>query len=235
MRRITGVASATMTAALALAAALLLALSPDAIPPAWNPAIPLRIADQRTPVTGWKLRRALSTEAACLAALAGEGVERMPPLDAGDGCGIDRRVVLSRIGATRLVPLQTDCRTALRLAMWERHVLRPEARRLLGSGVAEIRHLTSYACRPVRTPGGGGGRLSTHARGLSIDVTGMRLDDGRALALRDDWRGEDAEALFLRRARDGACDWFGTVLGPDYNRLHADHLHLQGPGRGLCR
>ena len=56
-----------------------------------------------------------------------------------------------------------------------------------------------------------------------------------------DWGGEGAEgdeAAFLRRVRDGACGIFGTVLSPDYNEAHRDHLHLDQAARGwggFCR
>ncbi|HAV51268.1 MAG TPA: extensin, partial [Brevundimonas sp.] len=39
---------------------------------------------------------------------------------------------------------------------------------------------------------------------------------------------------FLKRLRDGACRVFSTVLTPDYNEAHRDHLHLDGAPRGLC-
>ena len=32
--------------------------------------------------------------------------------------------------------------------------------------------------------------------------------------------------FFLRRVRGEACDHFGTVLGPGYNRDHRDHFHI---------
>ena len=32
--------------------------------------------------------------------------------------------------------------------------------------------------------------------------------------------------------RDGACDLFATVLSPDYNAAHADHLHFDQAMRG---
>jgi hypothetical protein len=35
-----------------------------------------------------------------------------------------------------------------------------------------------------------------------------------------------AAADFLHQAHDGACDVFGTVLGPEANEAHHDHLHL---------
>ena len=45
-------------------------------------------------------------------------------------------------------------------------------------------------------------------------------------------------ASFLHRLRDGACRVFGTVLSPDYNAAHSDHLHLDQAARGfggVCR
>ena len=53
-----------------------------------------------------------------------------------------------------------------------------------------------------------------------------------------DWTGDDAEAAFLRRARNEAREVFGTVLTPDYNAAHADHLHFDQAARGfsgVCR
>ena len=37
---------------------------------------------------------------------------------------------------------------------------------------------------------------------------------------------KSAEALFLRRLHRGACEVFGTVLGPEANAAHRDHFHL---------
>ena len=53
-----------------------------------------------------------------------------------------------------------------------------------------------------------------------------------------DWTGEGRAGAeggaFLKRIRDGACRVFATVLTPDYNEAHKDHLHLDGASRGLC-
>ena len=35
-----------------------------------------------------------------------------------------------------------------------------------------------------------------------------------------------SKARFLRRMHAGACSMFGTVLGPEANEAHRDHLHL---------
>ena len=64
------------------------------------------------------------------------------------------------------------------------------------------------------------------------------LEDGRRVSVLRDWKGDDEKAAFLRRARDEACSVFGTVLSPDYNAAHADHLHLDQAARGfggVCR
>ena len=61
------------------------------------------------------------------------------------------------------------------------------------------------------------------------------LDDGRRIRVRSDWSGGGVEAAFLRDLRDGACEWFDVVLGPDYNAAHRDHFHFdRGRGR-VCR
>ncbi len=45
------------------------------------------------------------------------------------------------------------------------------------------------------------------------------------------------DAKFLREIHDGACDEFGTVLGPEANDPHRNHFHLDliaRRGRGFC-
>lgn len=39
-------------------------------------------------------------------------------------------------------------------------------------------------------------------------------------------KGGTTEATFLRRLHKGACGPFGTVLGPEANEAHRDHLHI---------
>ena len=226
-----------ITVRLSLLAVLLwggwwLVMDPESpLPPEWNPMEPLDVAAPETWLTGVKLRWALGSDATCLAALAtGAEFTSMPPLVEGE-CGIDPRVSLSRLGKVALDPVETTCAVALRAAMWERHALRPAAG-ALGSPMVRIRHQGSYNCRPIR---GETRRLSTHANARALDVRGVDLADGRRLELRSDWADGGPNGEFWHAARDGACDWFVTVLGPDYNALHADHFHMQSTGWGLCR
>jgi hypothetical protein len=49
------------------------------------------------------------------------------------------------------------------------------------------------------------------------------------------WNGDSDSRAFLRDVRAGGCKRFQTVLSPDYNAAHHDHLHFD-MGRGpFCR
>lgn len=206
------------------------------LPPAWNPTQPLVISDPVTPLTGWKLNRAASSFEQCLETLDGfAAVQQQEPREDSDQCFIRDRVALRGIGAARLEPVETRCAIALRTAMWERHSLQPAAAEFLGTSVQRIDHIGSYNCRALRTSAGPSTRMSTHATADAIDIAGFGLADGSQVRLIDDWDPPGPKADFLRAVRDGACTWFSLTLSPDYNRLHADHFHLQSRGWGLCR
>ncbi|PWQ95672.1 extensin family protein [Leucothrix arctica] len=200
------------------------------IPKAWNPTKPLAIEDDVTPFTPFKLTTALRSDNGCIDVLkAGSiGFSKMPDLVLSGACGIDDRVTLSKVGTASVKPLQTSCPIALRSAMWERHSLQPAARQFLGAEITEILHYSSYNCRRIR---GSSNRWSTHATAEAIDVAGFVLSDGRKITLLKDWNNEPA---FFDAIQRGACRWFKTVLGPNYNSLHRDHFHLQSVGRGTC-
>ena len=215
---------------LAILIAVLLVVT-ETLPPEWRPGADLDVAAPVTPLTRLKLLRALRSPEACHAALATTAdFQTLPPLEGEGMCGIPDRVRLSRVGGAA-IPLETACGTALRLAMWERHVLQPAARETAGTGVTALHHQGSYNCRAIR----GGRRLSSHATAAAVDIRAVTLADGRRLELAPEWgRPGQAGALWMA-LRDGACDWFRTVLGPDYDANHADHLHLQTTGWGTCR
>jgi len=73
---------------------------------------------------------------------------------------------------------------------------------------------------------------------IDLDVASVTLADGRTVSVAADWDGQgpggEAAEGFLHRLRDGACRVFSTVLTPDYNDAHKDHLHLDGAPRSLC-
>lgn len=170
---------------------------------------------------------------ACRSALAGAGFETEVLPDVRDGaCGYRDGVELTQSVHAYSAPVATRCAMAAALALWERDVVAPAARRYFGQDVMRIELAgPSYTCRPVA----GTTRLSEHARANAVDIGGFLLADGRLITVARGWRGTRAERAFLRAVRDGACGHFKAVLSPDYNRAHRDHLHFdRGPNR-MCR
>lgn len=199
------------------------------------PWTPLDLAEPVGLFTGRKLTALGDDFPQCRALLEDAGVRytALPAVRSGQ-CGYTDGVRLREAGALPLTfrppGLGVSCPVAAALAMWEWNVLQPAARRHLGSRVTGLIHFGSYSCR--RMYGRSSGDFSEHATADAIDVAGFRLADGREVRVVADWRGEGAEAAFLRDVRDGACDLFATVLSPDYNAAHRDHLHLDQAERG---
>ena len=193
--------------------------------------------------TGRKLAALGDEPRRCRALLAaiGDADQAVPARIAAPPCGYDDGMrLIPEDGAIGFVPADpiTSCPVAAALALWERDVVQPAARRRFGVEVAAIDHAGSYACR--RLYGRGEGRFSEHASANAFDVVGFRLADGRRVSVLRDWRGDGPQATFLRDVRDGACRLFTTVLSPDYNAAHADHLHFDQADQGaigwrLCR
>lgn len=215
-----------------------LVFHPDSmLPDEWNPTKRLVVTEPVTPLTRWKLRQALADPAVCIEVLeeVADIAVRPPVSTTNDACHISAPVDLHRLGSVRMSGVQTDCPTALRLAMWEHHELQPIARRQLGTELAVLDDIGSFNCRAIRTSSGQTQRWSSHATASAIDITGFQFEDGTRISLINDWDDSDNAAAFLRAVRDGACRWFPLTLSPDYNDLHADHFHLQATGWGLCR
>lgn len=204
--------------------------------PQHNPWAPL---DLREP-PGWATERKIAAlrgdPAECRAVLARSQVEFRQLEPAGEGaCARPDRTVLTGVPLRPDAP-PTTCAVSAGLTRWLDRGVQPAARDLLGADVTAIEHFGAFSCR--RLYGRGSGPWSEHATGNAIDIGAFVLADGRRIAVLQDWPGSDADAAFLRRARDSACDVFGTVLSPDYNAAHRDHLHIDQEARGfggVCR
>jgi hypothetical protein len=179
---------------------------------------------------------------ACIQVLreAGVEVERADDRDDGGFCVVRGAVRITGGAVTPLAPggLVMQCPLAVRYVIWDRQVLQPAAEKTFGSRVARVDNYGSYSCRRLYGQTDASVKPSEHARANALDVAGVTLEDGRAVSVAGDWAGEGARGedgrTFLKRIRDGACRVFSTVLTPDYNEAHSDHLHLDGAPRGLC-
>lgn len=204
-------------------------------PDRYDPLAPLAIAETPSLLTGLKIARLRGDAAACFAALDAAGVDytRMADRETGPGCGFTDAAVLRRSQVSWGGGIRLSCPMLAALAVWVHHDVQPLAQSILGSPVARIDHLGTYACRNIN--GAAEGRRSQHARANALDVAGFTLADGRRISLARDWSREGPGQWFLHALRDRACGRFAAVLGPDYNRLHADHFHLDMGGSSLCR
>lgn len=172
----------------------------------------------------------------CLADLraAGARFDPLPDREFGGGCYAFSSVKLTEIGVPTTNLGAMSCPLAKSFTTWVRNGIAPAVRVYLGSELARVETMGTYACRRVN--GAATGRLSEHAQANAVDVAAFVLKDGRRITIKRDWRSPDPQVTgFLRAIHGSACKRFKTVLGPDYNSFHADHLHLD-MGRGpFCR
>ncbi len=205
------------------------------IPDEWNPWAPLRLAAPPDFLTRYKLSRASADDEVCRETLAQTSWVYAPIADetTAPGCGYRNAVRIDRMRAAVSEPFAASCREALSLALWELHVLQPSALRHFGAPVTKIEHFGSYSCRGVY--GRPNARKSHHATADALDVAGFVIGDERRVRVLSAWPSDGAEGRFVREVHEGACKFFDSVFGPDYNAAHRDHLHLdRGPFRS-CR
>ncbi len=204
-------------------------------PAAYHPFKPLDIRAAPNMVTPFKLRRLHGAHGVCMAAVGASGATARPDSIASPtpGCGMEKGLYLQQ----SLIPwgggIRLTCPAAVALLMWERHVVVPAAQEHLGAEITRFHHPGTYACRNVNNAAAG--RISGHASANAIDVAGFGVADGRRIMVEDHWGADSDEGRFLAAVHRGACGVFATVLGPDYNRQHADHFHFETASWGMCR
>ncbi|OYY79748.1 MAG: extensin [Sphingomonas sp. 28-62-20] len=203
-------------------------------PPQDLPWTPLRLDQPIGLFTGRKIAALTGQRSACLALLRATGIafEPAPPRGedrcrVADAVRIDPRQAMLALSPATVRP---SCPVAVGLIAWQTEVVQPAAFRLLGEPVARLEHFGSYSCR--RLYGRSTGAWSEHATADAIDISGFVLRDGRRVSVRGDWHDSGKKGAFLHAVRDGGCRVFATVLSPDYNAAHADHLHMDQADRG---
>lgn len=187
----------------------------------------------RAEVAGPSLRET----AQCHADLRALGVDFQPLPDRqiAPGCALSGTVKLLDIGVPTANLGAVRCGEARAYAAWARNGVAPAAYQILGSQLSRVVSMGSYACR--NTVGTAGpARRSGHAIANAIDIAAFELKDGRRISILSDWNSPDPQVRrFLATIRTSACRRFGTVLSPDYNEAHRDHLHLEDDGKAFCR
>ena len=186
---------------------------------------------------GWFARLQLNTVSVdgnvCVQMLARGGVHHTRLADRyfAPGC-----THVSVVSAQPLVPLRTALTATCSLTaglVWYERAVDEIAARVLKARIVRIDHVGTYVCRNMnREPDG---MRSEHATANAIDVTAFHLSNGKTVSIARDWKKQTPEAQFLHEAHDAACDLFNVVLGPDYNKAHATHFHLDLGSYRTCR
>ena len=201
------------------------------LPKRYHPFAPLTISDVPTFVTKFKVKRLKDDPIACFDALNAANIDYQPVPDreTGEQCGLYNTVKLLSSSVSYGNKLALTCPALVSLMLWEQHDLQSLALETIGQKITEVRTYGTYACRNVnsRTVG----RRSEHAFANAIDVAGFVTHDGATISVLNDWDSDNARGKFVRAIHDAACQHFATVLGPEYNSLHADHFHFD-MGRG---
>ena len=207
------------------------------MPAVINLLLPVDLAAPNAWLIDWRLAALRHDRAQCRRTLRSPHVvaRAVPDNPPRKGCGWVNGVHVVSAGGIRASFYPLTCEATAALAMWLEHEVQPLARELLGQRVTSIRSLGGYSCRNIV-----GNRLwkswrSQHATANAVDITGFTLADGRQIGVRKHWRGDGAEARFLKAAQRRACRYFRAVLGPEYNAAHRDHLHLDRGRYRYCR
>ena len=168
-------------------------------------------------------------QSACPALLSGLVVgEMLDPIEDGM-CGERSPLLVNavRINGREIAlssPVTTSCEMAGAFADWVGEVDR-YATAALDAPLASVTTGTSFFCR--NRNGAETGFLSEHGFANALDITGFVLGDGREIDVKANWMpASGIEGRLLRQAHGAACGRFTTVLGPEANAEHEDHLHL---------
>ena len=146
-------------------------------------------------------------------------------------CGIQGAVRVRSVAGVELSTQSLmNCRTADALKKWVKNGIQPA----FNSRVSKLRVAAHYACRTRNNLPGA--KISEHGKGNAIDISAIILQDGTEVTVLRGWNGKHSKAL--RQVHRKACGPFGTVLGPNADRFHRDHFHVDTArhrGGAYCR
>ncbi|MFD2236259.1 extensin family protein [Aureimonas populi] len=201
----------------------------------WNPFRWGRGAlEDKTPTGYRSLPRG---EAMCRRELQRLGVQftEVSPVGNGGGCGIQNpiRVTQAAKGIAMQPAATLSCQTALQTARWLDNDVRSAARWTLWKRPTAVLNASSYRCSRIA----GSRTISEHALGNALDIRGFRFADGSTMDVEPKGLFSPRERKFQNNVRRAGCRYFGTVLGPGYNKAHDDHLHfdVKTRSRSVCK
>ncbi|MBX4866617.1 extensin-like domain-containing protein [Rhizobium bangladeshense] len=171
-----------------------------------------------------------AAHAECTTALKALGVvfRQAPRIDDGNGCGIDKPIIVSEAlpGITLKPEATIRCPAALALARWIKESVIPAASAALPEQgrITAVNQATAYMCR-LRN-GSETGKISEHARGNAIDIVSFHFEMGEDVAVRSRREDPTLTGAFQRTVSAAGCLYFTTVLDPESDAAHETHFHL---------
>jgi hypothetical protein len=210
---------------------------PAAPPPAVKPP-PKEAAKPSTPEPmgpppppAWSDAEIKAAQMDCSRRLSNLGIlyDRLAPIKEG-ACGLPAPVRLKGFEASREPGVSfspapvISCKLAEALHRWFEDVVQSNAKTHLHASVVNIATLSAYNCRARYDDPSQ--RISEHAFANAVDIGEFVTAKGEHTSVLDHWGAGDERAAFLRNVHDGACEIFGTTLGPEANEAHRNHFHL---------
>lgn len=203
------------------------------VPDSILPWAPLSIDHEINLLSEYKISKFKNDALNCAEFLSNSDVEFTSLADRQAGtCELENQVQISQSLYPYSNPLTGQCALMAAVAIWEKQVVQTLARKHFDNDVAQIQHYGIFSCRNIR---GSSSRRSQHASANAIDIAGFRLKNGVQISVLKDWGKDSEKGQFLKEMRDQSCSVFKGVLGPDYNKLHADHFHLDLGPYNICQ
>jgi len=195
-----------------------------------TPAVASQSRDQKQPS---QTDNAARDDEACLARLRAADVRfDIPtmPVASKAACTIEVPVRLKSVATRARAVIDVDlpeepvvsCLFAERLTAWLGHLVAPLIAGRMSADLGAVRTGLGYECR--NRNGATNGKLSAHAEGKAIDISGFELSSGKFIPIKPD--GDETMRNVVDTVRTAACGWFTTVLGPGSDAAHTDHLHV---------
>lgn len=199
---------------------------------------PLAVPDQKAPgdtvsAPAPKPKRGRIEEEAASCDLSGVDFESIPPVRgefSGDaGCGIETPVRITGIERESApVALRgsvtLSCEFAKTFTQWLQSDVLPAAEKHFDGGIKSIATGPGYQCR--RRNNQPDGKLSEHALGKAVDISGFAMHEGASVSVETDWGKDTPQGRFLNDIYKSACARFTTVLSPEGDAFHKSHLHV---------
>ncbi|MTI19119.1 extensin family protein [Rhodobacteraceae bacterium RKSG542] len=153
----------------------------------------------------------------------------MPDVKGAGACGIKQPVKVDALKLDRgtlglSMPIQANCGLVSAFDSWVQDDVLKIAKKQMGSELVGLKIAGSYSCRPRNNQRGA--KLSEHGKGNAIDISGFVFKDGTVVSVKSGWKGKRKHRKFLQAVHKSACGTFSTVLGPNADRFHKDHFHL---------